>query len=49
MPGFLKCLIILDIWQGFEYASGVKYARVLSMLQYSSNKIITIIVTNAII
>ena len=26
-------LIILDIWQGFEYASGSKYPRVLIMQQ----------------
>ena len=30
------CLIILDIWQGFEYASGIKYAKVLNMLRYGS-------------
>ena len=31
MPGFSTCLM-LDIWHGFEYASGIKCARVLSML-----------------
>ena len=41
-------LIISDIWQGFQYASGIKYARVLSILGYSHNNII-IIVTNVII
>ena len=25
--GVLKCLIILDIWKGFEYVTGIKYAR----------------------
>ena len=40
-------LIILDIWQGFEYASGIKYARVLNMLRYSYSNII--IVTNVIL
>ena len=29
------CLIILDIGQGFEYASGSKYARVLDMPGFS--------------
>ena len=38
--------INLDIWQGFEYAVGIKYARVLNMLWYSYNNFI-IIVTNA--
>ena len=33
---------------GFKYASDIKYARVLNMLQYSYNNII-IIVTNVII
>ena len=43
------CLIILDIWQGFEYASGIKYAKVLNMLQYSSYSSITVVVSNFII
>ena len=56
MPGSSMYLIILDISQ---YASGIKYARVLNMLQYSNNNIIItiiiiiiiiiIIVTNVII
>ena len=41
-------LIILDIWQGFEYASSTKYVRVLNMPLYCYNNII-IIVTNVII
>ena len=41
-------LIILDIWHGFEYASGIKYARVLNMLRCSYSNII-IIVTNVIL
>ena len=41
------CLIILDSWQGFEYASTIKYSRVLNMLRYIYNNIIT--VTNVII
>ena len=48
MSGFSICLIILDIWHGFEYASDIKYARVLNILQYTYNKII-IIVTNIVI
>ena len=38
--------IILDVWHGFEYASGIKYARVLSMLQcsYDYNNIIIVTV-----
>ena len=48
MPGFSKCLIILNIWQSFHYASGIKYARVLNMLWYSYNNII-IIVDNVIL
>ena len=47
MPGFSICLIILEIWQGFEYVSGIKYARVLNLVPYSYN--ITIIVTIVII
>ena len=45
MPGFSTCLIIVDIWQGFEYATGITYATILNMQQYSYNKII-IFVTN---
>ena len=41
MPGFSICLIILDMWQGFEYASGIR-------LRYNYN-IISIIVTNIVI
>ena len=48
MSGFSVCVIILDIWQGFKCASGIKYARVLNMPRYIYNKII-IILTNAII
>ena len=48
MPGFSICLIILDMWQCFEYASGIKYARILNMLQYNYNSI-SIIVTNIVI
>ena len=48
MPGFSIYIIILDIWQGFEYASGIKYTRVLNMPQYSYNNII-IIVTSTVI
>ena len=48
MPGLSICLIILDIWQGFQYASGIKYSRFLNMPSYSYNNIIFII-TNAII
>ena len=46
MSGFSVCLIISDIWQGFAYASGIKYVRVLNMSSYSYN-IIIFIVTNA--
>ena len=46
MSGFSVCAIILDIWQGFNYASGIKYARVLNIPRYIYNKII---LTNAII
>ena len=38
---------MLDIGNCFEYASGIKYARVMNMLRYNYNKII-IIVTNFI-
>ena len=38
---------ILDIWQSFQYISGIKYARVLNMPLYSYYSII-IIVTNFI-
>ena len=48
MPGFSVCLIILDIWQGFKYTSGTKYAKVLNMLGYSYNGI-AISITNVII
>ena len=48
MPGFSMCLIILDIWQGFECFSGVIYKKVLNMLWDSYNNI-TIIMTNVII
>ena len=36
--------IMLDIWQSFEheYASGMKYARFLNMLQYSYGNIIIV-------
>ena len=43
MPGLSVCLIIRDIWQGFEYTSYIKYARVLNMLQYSYNNFIIIV------
>ena len=43
MPGFSVCLIIRDIWPGFEYTSDIKYARVLNMLQYSYNNFIIIV------
>ena len=33
VPGLSICLIILDIWQDFEYVSGIKYVKVLNMLQ----------------
>ena len=36
------CLIILYIWQGFEYVSGIKYARVLNVVWYSFNNIIIV-------
>ena len=48
MSGFSKCLIILDIWQSFEYVSGIKYTRVLNMLRYSYNNMV-ISITNAIL
>ena len=41
MPHHLRYLT------GFEYASGIKYARVLNMLRYSYN--IIVVVTNIII
>ena len=40
MSGFSICLIILYIWQGFDYTSGVKYARILYMPLYSYNDIL---------
>ena len=46
MTGVSLCLTMLDIWQDFEYAPGIKYARVLNMPWYSYNNII---VTNVII
>ena len=39
----LSICLILDIWQGFEYASCVKYDRALNMMQYSHNNIIIIV------
>ena len=48
ISGFSICLIILDIWQGFEYAAGIKHPRVLNVLRYSYNDII-IIVTKVIV
>ena len=48
MPRFPICLNILYTLQGFEYASGIKYARLLNMPPYSYNDII-IIAINAII
>ena len=47
MPGFSIYSPILDIWQSFQYISGIKYARVLNMPLYSYYNII--IVTNVII
>ena len=47
MSGFSMCLIILDIWQGCEFVSGIKYVGVLNMLWYSYDNII--IVTNILI
>ena len=41
------CLLIIYIWQGFEYTSGIKYARLLNILWYSYNN--TVIVHSAII
>ena len=43
-----KYLMILDIWQGLEYTSDIKYFSILKMPWYSYNNIITI-VTNVII
>ena len=40
MSRFSICLTILDIWQGFQYAAGIKYARVLKNLPSSYNIII---------
>ena len=42
MTGFSVCLIILDIWQGFEYASAIEYARIHNMMRYSYNNIVTV-------
>ena len=47
IPSFLIFFIILDVWQGFEYVSDIKYARVLIMQRYSYNNLV--IVTNDII
>ena len=47
MPGFSICRIILDIWQSFEYARDIKYAKVLNMLQYSSDS--NIVLANVVI
>ena len=47
MPRFSICLIILDIWQSFEYVSTIKYVRVMNMPRYSYNNFITI-VTNIV-
>ena len=47
ISGFSVCLIVLDIWQGFEYALGRIYVRVLNMPRYSYNNniiIVTIII-----
>ena len=45
MAEFSIYFIILDIWKGFEYASGIKYASsVMNMPQYSHNKIIIVII-----
>ena len=49
MPWFPLYLNILDIWQGCDYVLGIKYAKVLNMLWYSSCSNIIIIVTNVII
>ena len=46
---FMSGLIILNIWPGSAYASDMKYAKVLNMLQYSSYGNIIIVVTNVII
>ena len=40
--GFLIRPIILDTWQGFEYASGIIYAMVLNMARYIYSNIIII-------
>ena len=46
---FSLCLIILHIWQGFKYASDIKYAWVSNMLLFSYNNIIIIIIIITII
>ena len=46
MSAFSICLIILDIWQGFQHVAVIKYSRVLNVLQYGYN---TIIVANNVI
>ena len=42
MLGFSICLIILDIWQGFGHASGIKCVGALYVPQYSYNNIIVV-------
>ena len=44
MPRFSKCLIELDISQHFEYASGIKYDRVLNMMRSSYNDMIILVI-----
>ena len=46
MPEVLIFLIMLGIWQGFEYAPDIKYTKVVNMLWYCYNNII---VTNVIL
>ena len=48
MPEFSIYLIVLGIWQGFEYASTIKYTWVQNMLWYIYSNII-FIVTNIVI
>ena len=43
---YARVFNMLNVWQCFEYASGISYARVLNMPQYSYNNIF---VTNVII
>ena len=42
IKGFLIRPIILDTWQGFEYASDIKYAMVLNMVRYIYSNIIIV-------